>query len=304
MLAGLFLPQVRMPFDVLGAKAIAAEELGFDSVWFMDHLAAPADPTLDVFEAWTTIAAVAARTSRVRLGHLVGCDPIRHPAVVAKMAVTVDHVSGGRLDLGLGWGSVPDELRAFGFGSEPPARRAGRLGETLEVLDALFTGEPVTYAGQYHQLEGAVCRPLPTQARIPIHLGGAGPKLTMPLVARFADWWNCPCYAVDRLPLLRATAGRARVSVQHPIGLAPSRAAVDEVRAVAERRFGSWGGLLVGTPDDIIAALGREAALGVEQAIIQFHDFASRRRWSCSPPRSSPPSTAEGPTHAQWRWLR
>src|SRR5882672_4920693 len=115
---GLFLPQMRMTFDQVEAKVRAAEELGFHSAWFMDHLAPPAATQHDMLEGWTTASAIAARTSTIRLGHLVLCGPFRHPALLAKMASTLDVISNGRLDLGIGWGSVPDELRRYGFGDE------------------------------------------------------------------------------------------------------------------------------------------------------------------------------------------
>ena len=110
---GVFLPQLRMSFDTILERTLAAEAAGFDSVWLMDHLAAPAAPQWDTLEGWTLAAALAARTTRIRLGHLVTCDPFRHPSVLAKMAATVDVLSGGRLDLGIGWGSVDAELRAW-----------------------------------------------------------------------------------------------------------------------------------------------------------------------------------------------
>ena len=273
---GVFLPQLRMDFPTLLGRVHAAEEAGFDSAWFMDHLAPPGAREHECFEAWTLVSALAARTRRIRLGHLVLCNPFRHPAVLAKMAATVDVISNGRLELGIGWGSVADELRDFGFDDEPPAVRAARLAETLEIVELLFGGEPVDYNGQYYRLSGAISRPRPLNGRLPIHIGGAGPALTMPLVARFADWWNCPSYAVARLAELRVLAGEGvRVSVQHPVGLAPSSAAREETAAQATRRFGSWGGLITGTPDEVAAALRAEIALGAELFVLQFSDFAT-----------------------------
>ncbi len=270
---GLFLPQLNMSFATIEERVLQAEELGYDSVWLMDHLAAPAAPAADTFEGWTLASALAARTARIRLGHLVLCNTFRHPGLLAKMAATLDVISGGRLDLGIGWGSVPYELEAFGFDAEPPTRRAGRLAEALEILEAMFTGEPVTYRGAYYRLEGASCRPRPSAGRIPIHVGGAGERLTLPIAARFADWWNCPSYGVARLAELRDRVGSARVSVQHPVGLAPSSRHTREVAEVAERRFGSWGGLVVGTPEQVARVLAKETALGAEMFVIQFHDF-------------------------------
>jgi alkanesulfonate monooxygenase SsuD/methylene tetrahydromethanopterin reductase-like flavin-dependent oxidoreductase (luciferase family) len=210
----------------------------------------------------------------VRLGHLVTANPFRHPALLAKMAATVDVVSGGRLELGLGWGSLEDELLTYGIGLAPPTTRAAQLGEAIEVIELMFTGERFDYAGRHFQLKGAVGRPRPLAGRVPVHIGGAGRRLTMPLVARYADWWNCPAYAVDRLDELRPLAGHARVSVQHPVGLASSTAARAEVAQLTTKRFGAWGGIVTGTPDDVVAALARERRAGVELFILQFHDFA------------------------------
>lgn len=272
-LAGLYLPQLRMDFATIEARARAAEEAGFDSVWFMDHLAPPMAPELDVLEGWTVATAVAMRTERLRIGHLVLCNELRHPALLAKMAATLDVISGGRFDLGIGWGSVPEELVTYGFGDPGPVVRSSRLAETLELLELLWSGEPVDHHGAHFTLKGAVCRPRPTAGRVPIHLGGAGVRLTMPLVARYADWWNCPTYGVDRLAELLPLAGSARVSTQHPVGLAPSTASRDDVVETARRRFGGWGGLVAGTPDEVAAALRAEADRGVELFVLQFSDF-------------------------------
>jgi alkanesulfonate monooxygenase SsuD/methylene tetrahydromethanopterin reductase-like flavin-dependent oxidoreductase (luciferase family) len=272
---GLYLPQIRMSFDRILERTLAAEAAGFDSVWLMDHLAAPMAPEIDTFEGWTVATALAARTTTIRIGHLVLCDPFRHPVLLAKMAATLDVISNGRLELGIGWGSVPDELRTFGFGPEPAATRAARLRETLEIVELMFSGEPFDYTGEHFTLRGATGRPVPAQARVPVHIGGGGPKLTMPLVERFADWWNCPGYALDRLDELRPLAGRARVSVQHPIGLAASSADRDETVATVQRRFGTWGGVVAGTAGEVAAALAAEAVRGVDGFVCQFSDFAT-----------------------------
>lgn len=275
---GLYLPQLRMDFSTIEERVLMAESLGFHSVWFMDHLAAPAMPEANTLEGWTVTAALARRTSRIRLGHLTLCASFRHPALLAKMAATLDVITDGRLDLGLGWGSAREELRTFGYPDEPPRVRATRLVESLEIMDRMFSGETFSFKGRFHQLRDAIGRPVPVQQpRIPIHIGGGGRRYTLPLAAHYADWWNCPSYAVDRLETLIPLARPARVSVQHPLGLASNRAARDGVIAEAERRFGSWGGVVAGTPQEVAETLNREVALGVEMFIFQFSDFGSAK---------------------------
>jgi alkanesulfonate monooxygenase SsuD/methylene tetrahydromethanopterin reductase-like flavin-dependent oxidoreductase (luciferase family) len=263
-----------MPFATILERTLAAEAAGFDSVWLMDHLVAPAAPEHDTFEGWTLAAALAVRTERIRIGHLVTCDPFRHPALLAKMAATVDVLSDGRLELGLGWGSVERELAMFGFDAGPPAARAARMRETITVLDRMFAGEVFDHDGPAHTLRGAIGRPRPVQQpRPPLHVGGAGPQLTMPIVREHADWWNCPTYAADRLAELRPLAGDARVSVQRPVALAPTPGDRDETLALAERRFGSWGGLVGGTAREVADALAADVAAGAEGFVLQFTDF-------------------------------
>ena len=271
---GLFLPQLRMDFPTIEARVRLADQLGFHSIWFMDHLTPPAGPGYDCFEGWTVAAALARVTERIHLGHLVLCDAFRHPALLAKMAATLDVVTEGRLELGLGWGSVPAEIERFGFGEATNRQRAARLGETLQILALMFSGEEFDFEGDFFTLRGAVGRPRPHAGRVPVHLGGAGEKLTLPLVAEYADWWNCPSYGIARLDELRPQTGSARLSVQHPVGLATSSADRDEVVAQAERRFGAWGGLIAGTPDEVAAALRAEVDLGAELFTIPFTDFA------------------------------
>lgn len=270
---GCFLPQLRMDFPTILDRTRAAEAAGFDSVWLMDHLAAPAAPEFDAFEGWTLAAALLARTERIRVGHLVTADPLRHPVLLAKMAATVDRISNGRLDLGLGWGSAPEELATYGFPAGDGPARASRLRESIEIIRAMFRGEPFDHVGSHFTLRDAIGRPTPVQQPLPLHIGGAGERLTLPLVREFAHWWNCPCYAVDRLAGLIPKARPARASVQRPIGLAANAAERDAVAATAHKRFGTWGGLVTGTADEVAGVLAADAALGAQGWILQFHDF-------------------------------
>jgi alkanesulfonate monooxygenase SsuD/methylene tetrahydromethanopterin reductase-like flavin-dependent oxidoreductase (luciferase family) len=195
--------------------------------------------------------------------------------LLAKMAATFDAISAGRLELGIGWGSVPDELATYGFGPEPPAVRAAKLRETLEILALMFAGEPFDYRGAHFTLQRAIGRPVPVQSHVPIHIGGGGPKLTMPLVEEFADWWNCPGYALDRIDELRRLAGKARISTQHPIGLALDASARDDTIATVQKRFGAWGGVIAGTADEVAREIANEVNRGVEGFVLQFSDFGT-----------------------------
>ncbi len=271
----VYLPQMRMSFPTILERARAAEAAGFDGVALMDHLAPPGLRSADMYDAMTVAAAAAAGTQRLKIGHLVLCGAFRHPCVLAKEVVSLDHLSGGRFELGLGWGSVPGELERFGLAAEDAVTRAGRLAEGLDVLAALFTGEDVDYDGDFYTLRGARQSPRPLAGRVPVVIGGGGPKLTMPLVARYADWWNCPSYAHRRLDELRPLAGTARVSTQHPVGLAAGAGDVDRVAEVARRRFGGWGGLITGTAEQVAADLTALAGRGVERFYLQFSDFAA-----------------------------
>lgn len=269
---GIYLPQIRMSFGKLEALTRHAEECGFDSAWLLDHLYVRRQPELDVLEGWTALAALGARTSRIRLGHLVLCAPFRPPALLAKMAAALDVITGGRIDLGLGWGSVPEETERFGLAGDGPVDKARYLTETLEILELMFAGQMFSYDGEIFRLREAIGRPTPV-GKIPIHIGGIGPKLTMPLVRSHADWWNCPAYGADRLAELVPLAGDARVSVQRPVCLLHPHDDRDEVLATAERRFGWWGGLVSGNPSEVAAALARDVELGAGMIIAQFTDF-------------------------------
>lgn len=270
---GLFIPQMRMGYPTIIERVLTAENAGFDAVWLMDHLAPPALPDADCLEAWTLATAVATRTSRMRVGHMVLCDGLRHPALLAKMAATLDVVSEGRLDLGLGWGSVASELERFGFGTASAAQRRERLAETLTLLRLLWSGEEIDFAGRHFTLKGAQQRPVPVQARLPIHVGGSGAR-TIDLAREHADWWNCPAPDVDRFADLSRQVGTGvRKSVQRIVGLAPSPGTRDAVAETARRRFGSWGGLVTGTPDEVAAVLRADRAAGAEGFVIGFSDF-------------------------------
>jgi F420-dependent oxidoreductase-like protein len=166
------------------------EDLGFDSLWDCDHYVQPSRPTGPYFEGWTLLAALAAQTHKARIGVLVSCNTFRHPALVAKMAATIDHISGGRVDVGLGAGWFVPEHTMYGIEFPSPPELVSRFREAVEIVDGLLRNEVTTYTGQHYQLEEAAFRPQPIQRpRPPLTLGAHGPKM-MRIVAQYADAWN------------------------------------------------------------------------------------------------------------------
>jgi alkanesulfonate monooxygenase SsuD/methylene tetrahydromethanopterin reductase-like flavin-dependent oxidoreductase (luciferase family) len=268
----LYLPQLRMTMGDIVERARSAESAGFSGVAGMDHLAPPGAEGSPMFEAMVTNAWVAARTEWLRVGSLVLCDAFRHPVVLAREAVSLDHASGGRFELGIGWGSVADEFEAFGVGPVAPAARVSRLKETLEVLKGLWAGETLDYQGEHFSLHAARQQPVPL-GKIPITIGGAGRK-TMELVAAHADWWNVHIGIVDKLDQMRSLAGTARCSLQVQVAYVPEPGLRQEIAETARRRFGTTP--VVGTAAELVDHFGALAARGVERVYVWFCDFAAR----------------------------
>lgn len=267
----LFLPQMRLTMDQLAQRAQEAETAGFAGMAGMDHMAPPLAESSPMFDAMITNAWLATRTRDLRVGSLVLCDSFRHPAVLAREAVSLDHLSGGRFELGIGWGSVAAELETFGIGSTEAKVRVGRLKESLEIVQALWRGETLDYDGEYFTLRGAQQQPGPLHT-IPVVIGGAGRK-TMELVAAHADWWNVHVGILDKLDEMRARAGRARCSVQIQVAFVPAEDRREEVSALARRRFGRMGPV-IGTAPELVEHFGSLAERGVERAYVWFSDFA------------------------------
>jgi F420-dependent oxidoreductase-like protein len=172
--------------------ALAAEANGWDSVWTWDHLLAIFGPwEQPILEGWTTLAAVAAVTSRVRLGLMVGANTFRNPGLTAKLATTLDNISGGRAVLGIGGAWFGREHEAFGieFGSGF-GERLDRLDESVMLIRRLLDGERLTHEGRFYRMTDALVEPRPIQARLPILIGGSGPRKTLRTTALRGDAWN------------------------------------------------------------------------------------------------------------------
>jgi len=166
------------------------ERLGFDSAWDCDHFVQPSRPDGPYLEGWTLLSALAACTERIRVGALVSSNTFRHPALLAKQAVTVDHVSGGRLELGLGAGWYEPEHRMYGLDFPPRRELVDRFEESVQVVDSLLRNEFTSFEGRHYRLRDAAFRPAPLQQpRPPLTLGAHRPRM-LRIVARYADTWN------------------------------------------------------------------------------------------------------------------
>lgn len=187
-------PDQARPWDEIAAIADHAEQSGWDGLYVYDHFM-PHDEAGEILggpvhEGWTLLTAIACRTERLRLGTLVLGNLYRHPAVVASMAATLDHVSGGRLVLGLGAGWQQNEHRAYGIPLPPPRPRLDQFEEALAVITALLGDERTSFSGEHYHLTDAPCEPKPLQERLPILIGSSGEKRGIPLAARWANVWN------------------------------------------------------------------------------------------------------------------
>ncbi|HWB72887.1 MAG TPA: TIGR03560 family F420-dependent LLM class oxidoreductase [Egibacteraceae bacterium] len=189
---GLDVAQHQLTWDELLARVRVAEEAGFDGAWLFDHFKPLyGDRKGPCLEGWTLLAALAAATSRVRLGTLVTGVTYRHPSVLAAQAVTVDHVSGGRLELGLGAAWFAQEHRELGIDFPDAGERVERLDEAVQVIKALLTTDDATVDGRHYRLDGATYRPRPVQRPYPpLWIGASGEQRMLPLAARHADVWH------------------------------------------------------------------------------------------------------------------
>jgi alkanesulfonate monooxygenase SsuD/methylene tetrahydromethanopterin reductase-like flavin-dependent oxidoreductase (luciferase family) len=271
----LFLPQMRMALATIVERAQAAEAAGFGGIAFMDHLAPPMALDQPMDDAMVTAAWVGAHTTTLRIGHLVLCDAFHNPVVLARQALSLDHATGGRFDLGIGWGSVVEEFTTYGVGSTEPKVRVDRLTETLEVLRLLWSGETVSYSGKHHTLVDAAMAPTPLD-RIPILIGGVG-KRTLGLVAEHAEWWNIPVHRIGDLEAMRERAGDAKVSIQQMVTFIGPGDDRDALVAQADARWpgmGRVGGRITGDVHELADELAASKARGVERVYAWFSDFA------------------------------
>jgi alkanesulfonate monooxygenase SsuD/methylene tetrahydromethanopterin reductase-like flavin-dependent oxidoreductase (luciferase family) len=266
--------------------AVAADDAGWDSVWTWDHLLAIFGPwEQPIFEGWAVLAALGPLTRRVRLGLMVGANTIRNPGHTAKLATTLDHVSGGRAVLGIGGAWFEREHDAFGidFGAGF-GERLDRLDEAVMLMRRLLDGERFSHDGRFYTFHDAICAPRPIQTRLPILVGGSGPRKTLRTVALRADAWNTSGTVEevrDKLAILAehcADVGRDVSTIEKtfslPIVLRDDRAAAEiAYRGLLDPNgVADMGGvpILLGSPTEVADALRPYAELGFETAIVRM----------------------------------
>lgn len=284
-----------------------AEGYGFDSLWLCDHFltTSPEDYVQDagiasadtgqstagappasmaLLEGWTALAALARDTTRIRLGTSVLCNSYRHPAVLAKMAATLDVISEGRLELGLGAGWFKREAEAYGIPFPPAGERVSALGEALEVVKAIWTQPNPVYAGRFYTLDGAICDPPPLQRpHPPLWVGGEGDRVQR-IAARSAQginirWWS-PEKVRDRRDYLTeacTAAGRDPATLRLSVTtlLAPTESAEQEAQVRGEFASIPEAGLIVGSPQRCIERINEYRDAGVDTFLFTIPHVAS-----------------------------
>ena len=278
------------------------ERLGFESAWVYDHFHTVPEPTQEVtYEAWTMMAALAATTDTIRLGQMCTCNTYRPPSYLAKVAASIDVISGGRLEMGIGAGWYEHEHDGYGYEFKSPGGRLGMLREGVEIMRAMWTEDVVDYEGEYYTLKGAICQPKGLQEpHIPLWIAGGGERVTLNIAARYAQYTN---FGGDDLPVFQA---KSRILSDHctevgtdydsivrsanfNILCAETEDEVDEkkiwlrehlaryVSAPAAERFAALFDTTSGTPEQIVAKLKEFEAAGLGYVIIQFADIAYDR---------------------------
>jgi F420-dependent oxidoreductase-like protein len=257
--------------------AIRAEEVGFDSLWVYDHFHNVPRPSNEaVFECWTTLAAISQVTSTIRLGQMVGCNSYRNPAVLAKITSTIDVISGGRLDWGIGAGWYENEYRGYGFEFPKPKDRIGMLDETVQIVRSMWTEPETTFVGEYYKMKRAQCDPKPLQKPMPpIWIGGGGEQLTLRTVAKYADCSNFggpPEAFAHKRDVLREhceavgrNAADIRMTWSPEVFIRNTEAEVEAAGSLAawSQPVDEWrDNNLVGTPEQVAEKIGVYVDLG------------------------------------------
>ncbi len=268
------------------AQTLARIQGKFSSAWIADHFIPWADfvaDDVDTLECLTSIAYLAGAFPQLDFGSIVLCQSYRNPALLAKMGATLQLLTNGRFILGIGAGWKDDEYLAYNYPFPTAPARIAQLSEAVQIIRQMWTAAPASFSGDHYQIKDAYCSPQPSP-RPPIMIGGGGEKLTLRVVAQYADWWNIPGGSVEnyahKLEILRGhcdAVGRNHdeiVKTWSGETVAIAETDAEARRIAAESPFGA-GQRFTGTPDKIAAELRRFTDLGVEHFILRFADFPS-----------------------------
>lgn len=279
-----FWPAPSQPYREVEYLARHVESKGWDGIWFADHFMPNAEDTSGPwYEAWTTLAALAADIPRLRIGPLVTGNTYRHPAVLAKMAATLDHISGGRCVLGLGAGWQENEHRAYGLEFYDVPGRLARLEEACHVIKLLYTEEKANFDGEYYQLKDAPLVPKPVQSPLPLMIGGGGEKVTLRITAAHADEWNVwgtPDILEHKMNVLDRHCedlGRDPKSIERS-AVALLFLVDDEAQAEKIKASPPPMPSLIGTTDQLRDTVARFIELGVDELIVPDFNLGPREK--------------------------
>jgi F420-dependent oxidoreductase-like protein len=310
---GLFVPQ-GWRFDLVGIDpadhwstmsglAAHADAGPWESIWVYDHFHTTPEPSHEAtHEAWSLMAAFAASTSRVRLGQMCTCMSYRNPAYLAKVASTIDIISGGRVEMGIGAGWYEHEWRAYGYGFPRPGERLQRLDEGVQIMRQAWTTGSATLDGKHYQVDGAIVRPLPLQeGGIPLWIAGGGEKVTLRIAAKYANYTNfvnvpetfshksellrqhCTEVGTDFGAIVRSSnfntvIGSSEAEVRERLSAIESRLSRHLGAAVAAKAMSEYASAnAVGTPEQVVERMLHLKSLGLGYAIHYFPEAAYDR---------------------------
>tara|TARA_Y100000588_G_scaffold375258_1_gene451365 strand:- start:3003 stop:3935 length:933 start_codon:yes stop_codon:yes gene_type:complete len=284
---GVMVPQIKRTWEQSEAATVEFENLGFNSIWVNDHLYGPQSPQIPMLEAWTLIAALAAKTQNVEIGTLVTPAGMRNPQHLGKTIATADHIAGGRIIAGLGSGWMPVEYTNFGVPFPEGPARARQLKETVSLLKQMWNSDaPVTMQGEFVNATDLVTEPKPPR-EVPILIGGTGKQVTLPLAAREASIWNNPAGSQSNLPeninALHASMDKINrnhdditISQQCLVAIAPNEDEAGPMIELAQKIFGGHMGdptgplAITGSPNRIVDQIGKHLELGCTMFMIEF----------------------------------
>jgi F420-dependent oxidoreductase-like protein len=295
---GIFLDVFGQPLNYGEFKdlTIEAERLGYESVWICDHLMRGRGPVL---ECLTTLSAISSLTKKIRLGSLVLCNSYRHPSILAKAAATLDVISNGRLEFGIGAGWVENEYRAYGMPFPKPSIRIVQMKEGIEIVKRMWTEEKASYEGKYYKIKDAICEPKPHQKpHPPITIGGSGEKLMLKIVAEHADrsnWHESIETSKHKLKVLEkycSSIGRDYQEIEKSMDIVVDISENEqELRENLKKLFSSvekpvpfkeWLKMvkardIVGTPSECSERIKKYVDIGMTYFMLRFQDFPSKK---------------------------